>query len=176
MAWSGRWGALITTARFLPAEGLLMAVLGFLQPLGQKSPIALGNDMAVCDGTSGVLLHTKSRPWQVCKVEISEPFRQLIYVAVVYAKEWLLKWGLEWFVLVFKSPSLNSCDICAATREQPSRIFWDVPSPYRKVALQILVWRQKCSSFFPKPGHSIMLFKTQEEIAKGLKYFEAEFW
>lgn len=31
-------------------------------------------------------------------------------------------------------------------------------------------------SFFSKPGHSIMLFKTQEEIAKGLKYFEAEFW
>lgn len=122
---------------------------GFSAP-GQKSPIVLWNDTAVWEGTSGVLLHTKSRPWQVCKAEISEPFRQLIHVAVVYAKEWLLKWGLEWFVLVFKSPSLNSCDICAATRELPSRIFWDAPSPCRKVALQILLWRQKCSWFPPK--------------------------
>lgn len=64
-----------------------MAVLGFLQPPGQKSPMALWNDTAVWEGTSGVLLHTKSRPWQVCKAETSESFRQLIYVAVVYAEE-----------------------------------------------------------------------------------------
>lgn len=30
--------------------------------------------------------------------------------------------------------------------------------------------------FLLKPGHSFMLFKTQEEDATGLKYFEAEFW
>lgn len=63
-----------------------MAVLGFLQPPGQKSCTVLWND-TVWEGTSVVLLHTKSRRWQVCKAEISEPFRQLIYVAVVYAKE-----------------------------------------------------------------------------------------
>lgn len=155
MAWSRRWGALVIPVRFLPAavaEGLLMAVLCFLQPPGQKSHIALLNDTGGWEGTSGVLLHTKSRPWQVCKAEISEPFRQLIYVAVVYGKEWLLKWGLQWFVLVFKSPALNSCGICAATKEQLSRIFWDVPFPCRKVALQILLWRQKRSRFPPKAG------------------------
>lgn len=81
MAWSRRWGALVIPVRFLPAavaEGLLVAVLCFLQPPGQKSHIALLNDTGGWEGTSGVLLHTKSRPWQVCKAEISEPFRQLI--------------------------------------------------------------------------------------------------
>lgn len=64
-------------------------------PDGQKSPITLRNGTAVWEVTSGVLLRTKSRPWQVCKAEISEPLGQLMYVAVVYSKEQPLKRGLE---------------------------------------------------------------------------------
>lgn len=76
-------------------RGCSWRVLGLPQPRRQKSPIALWNDAAVWEVTSGVLLRTKSRPWQVCKAEISEPLGQLIYVAVVYSKEQLLKQGLE---------------------------------------------------------------------------------
>ena len=98
-------------------RGCSRRALGFQQPRRQKSPIALWNDTAVWEVTSGVLLRTTSRPWQVCKAEISEPLGQLIYVAVVYSKEQPLKWGLELLVLFFKSLSLNSCELCAATRE-----------------------------------------------------------
>lgn len=45
--------------------------------------------------TSGLWLGAKSGPWQVCKAEISELGREIIDVAVVYAKEQLLRWSLE---------------------------------------------------------------------------------
>lgn len=173
MAWRGSGGALLVPVWFLlaaVAEGLPMAVLGFLQPPRQKSPTVLWND-TVWEGTSGVLLHTKSRPWQVCKTEISEWFRQLIYVAVVYAKKWVLKWGLEWFALGFKSPSLDSCHMCAATMEQPTRIFWDVSSPCRKVVLQILLWRQECSWFLPKARSLHYALQGPGRNCKGTEIF-----
>lgn len=93
-------------------RGCFWQAWGLAQPRGQKSPTALGSDAAVWEVTSGVLLRTKSRPWQVCKAEISEPLGQPIYVAAVYSKEQPPKQGLELFVLIFKSLSLNSCDVC----------------------------------------------------------------
>lgn len=50
---------------------------------------------------SGLWFGAKSRLWQVCKAEISELGIEIIDVAVVYAKEQLLKRGLELFVLYF---------------------------------------------------------------------------
>lgn len=85
---SRRWVALVI-------QVWSAVVVEELGPPEQKSPIALWNDTVVWEVTSGVLSHAKSKPWQVCKAEISEPLVQLIYVAVVYSKEKLLKWGLE---------------------------------------------------------------------------------
>lgn len=38
----------------------------------------------------------------MCKAGIAEPWREPVYVAVVYSKEKLLKWASEWFVLLLK--------------------------------------------------------------------------
>lgn len=78
----------------IQAWSLPAAVAQGLTQMGRNPP-SLRNGTAVWEVTSGVLLRTKSRPWQVCKAEISEPLGQLMYVAVVYSKEQPLKRGLE---------------------------------------------------------------------------------